>query len=277
VPEAPTIREYRHLRATFIAEAGWESKERAEERFSVRDTALDQAVVSGREIVLWLEHDLYDQLQRLEILSRLRGSSPLEIRSPTFIAETPAGMLAAQWERRGEVGAQALALARAAWEAFRSPQPTRFACLDAEGDPMLAGGIRRWVQTFPDQAAGLSVTERWTLELLKNAPRSFGQLFDATQEMETAKFRGDGSYWRLARRLAGGREPLVDLPGDAPGALPPRAADSIRITEAGLRVLAGQADAVTCCGLDDWRGGAHLTARHHWRRTADAELVLHTL
>jgi hypothetical protein len=43
-------------------------------------------------------------------------------------------------------------------------------------------------------------------------------------------------------------------------------ATRLRLTPAGARVLAGQADHVTLNGLDRWIGGVHLHGRHAgWR------------
>src|SRR4030095_10658531 len=62
-------------RARFIAEAGWGVLPDVMKSFGERDATFRQA---GRhdEIVLWFEHDLYDQLQLIQVLdgvAELRG------------------------------------------------------------------------------------------------------------------------------------------------------------------------------------------------------------
>ena len=80
VPEGLGTAALRERRAEFIAGCGWGPLESIRRSLTERDSILEHAVrggalsPSGRpidEIVLWLEHDLYDQLQRLQILDRV--------------------------------------------------------------------------------------------------------------------------------------------------------------------------------------------------------------
>src|SRR5688572_759644 len=59
-------------RASFIVSAGWAAQPLVEKQFAERDTALRDA---GRheEVVLWFEHDLYDQLQLVQLLAWFAG------------------------------------------------------------------------------------------------------------------------------------------------------------------------------------------------------------
>src|SRR5687767_9774040 len=56
------------LRAAFIAEAGWAQKREVEQQFAQRDAAL-RGAGKAEEIVLWFDHDLYDQLQLIQLLA----------------------------------------------------------------------------------------------------------------------------------------------------------------------------------------------------------------
>ena len=60
-----TLDELSTERAAFITEAGW-----GRASFADRDAAL-RSLVAEDEVVLWFEHDLYDQLQIAQILARL--------------------------------------------------------------------------------------------------------------------------------------------------------------------------------------------------------------
>jgi hypothetical protein len=60
------------LRARFIADQGWADYDSALADFERRDEAL-RAFAEHDEVVLWFEHDLYDQLQILEILAHFAG------------------------------------------------------------------------------------------------------------------------------------------------------------------------------------------------------------
>ena len=70
-----SLEELSRERAAFIAEAGWGSSVQIESAFAARDAAFRQAAKHD-EIVLWFEHDLYDQLQLIQVLdglAELRG------------------------------------------------------------------------------------------------------------------------------------------------------------------------------------------------------------
>ncbi len=58
-------------RAAFIASAGWAPLAAVEEKFAARNALLHQAI-GHDEVVLWFEHDLYDQLQLIQLLDWFR-------------------------------------------------------------------------------------------------------------------------------------------------------------------------------------------------------------
>src|SRR5689334_9869418 len=64
VPAELTLTELSEVRARFIADCGWRTFAEAQAEFRTRDAALAQ-YRAHEEVVLWFEHDLYDQLQLL--------------------------------------------------------------------------------------------------------------------------------------------------------------------------------------------------------------------
>ena len=88
---------------------------------------------------------------------------------------------------------------------------------------------------------------------------------------ETRPFLGD--TWAFARigSLARATVPLLEV--DAPGEVGRQA--HVRVTEAGRRVLAGEADHAHVNGVDRWIGGVHLEGRHSpWRWDEGMERVV---
>ena len=63
VPDLP-LQELSEVRAQFISSQGWAPLDEARAQFRERDREL-LAAGQFEEIVLWFEHDLYDQLQLL--------------------------------------------------------------------------------------------------------------------------------------------------------------------------------------------------------------------
>src|SRR5213083_467837 len=77
VPAVPRP-ELLRVRAGFLSECGWGSRRAILSSLERRDRQLVEALRDGRHVVLWFEHDLYDQLQLLDALALARetGGSP---------------------------------------------------------------------------------------------------------------------------------------------------------------------------------------------------------
>jgi len=56
-------------RASFLSECGWGSRRALLASLERRDSRLVGAMRDGLQVVLWFEHDLYDQLQLLDVLT----------------------------------------------------------------------------------------------------------------------------------------------------------------------------------------------------------------
>src|SRR3954470_7040692 len=61
----------RGLRARFLADCGWGPPADVLAALRERDERLDAALAGGGGVVLWFEHDLYDQLQILQALAQV--------------------------------------------------------------------------------------------------------------------------------------------------------------------------------------------------------------
>src|SRR6185436_3949063 len=71
--------ECRSVRAAFLAEHGWGDRASIEVDLARRDELLDLAVNGANPVVLWFEHDLFDQLQLIQILARLDSAAHVEL------------------------------------------------------------------------------------------------------------------------------------------------------------------------------------------------------
>jgi len=153
-------------RARFIAGAGWGALAEVEQQFQARDRAFRQA---GRhdEIVLWFEHDLYDQLQLIQVLdglAELRGPPISMVCEAEYLGRMAPERAAELFALRSPVLRRHLQEAQAAWAAFRSPEPERLENLRTTSLPFLAAAIRRHLEEFPWTTDGLSRTERQILQ-----------------------------------------------------------------------------------------------------------------
>lgn len=262
VPLGVTAAELRLVRAHFLSRCGWADHRAVLRELAQRDQRLDRAIRAGEEIVLWFEHDLYDQLQLVQVLERLA----FEWASPRVSAVLPGDYLGvmsavdvvAHFAAAREIGRREIELAVRAWRAFRAEDPRAIEQLlgeDTSALPDLAAALARHLEQFPDTGSGISRSERQALEVLADGPLPFDELFTAAQRAEQALFLGDAVFEVYLEELAAPPRPLVE-----------RAGETWLLTAFGRAVLAGEADRARERGLDRWLGGVRLLApRRVWR------------
>jgi hypothetical protein len=269
--------ELRTVRAGFLATMGPATASRGapapaplaaevEADLLARDERLGAAIEAGERLVLWFEHDLYDQLQLLQILAGLPdrpvgielicvGSFPGR---PGFagLGELAPEELASLWPVRTPVTNEHVRAARAGWDVFRATDPRGLVRAAASPDPRLpfvAPALRRLLEELPGARDGLSRTERQLLAAVGAGARTREEAFLGGAASEEAPFLGDATAFERLDELAGGPHPLVT-------------GGELTLTDAGAEVLAGRADRVALNGFDRWLGGVHLRAGEElWR------------
>lgn len=211
------LEELSRERAAFIAAAGWGALSEVEKEFEARDAAFRRAGEHD-EIVLWFEHDLYDQLQLIQVLdglAALRGPQISLVCEAEYLGTMLPERAAELFELRNPLVRRHFQEAQAAWAAFRSPDPRDLEKLKTASLPFLAAALRRHLEEFPWTTDGLSRTERRILDALRGGPLPFPQLFRAVEE--DPAFLGDAVLaWHLQRLreegLIGGNRRLGRLP-----------------------------------------------------------------
>jgi hypothetical protein len=240
-------------RARFFAECGLANDRAVLGELEHRDTKFLDSLRRNDQVVLWFEHDLYDQLQLVDALSLAHGvGAPELIVVDSYLGELPAQELEALWPARMPASDGALRTAAAVWAAFRAPEPTGLTYWASRSDaelPFLPAALRRLLEELPAPADGLSRTERSALEAIAAGARTPHAAFAASQQVEQARFLGDTWFFRTLEAL---QQRLVDGP-------------ELRLTPLGERVLRGEADRVDVLGIDRWLGGTHLTRDNVWR------------
>jgi hypothetical protein len=200
-------------RAAFIADAGWGAAEKVLQEFQSRDAAFRRAGEHD-EIVLWFEHDLYDQLQLIQVLDGLfdlRGAPISLICEAEYLGDMAPERAAELLTLRNPVTRRHLQEARAAWAAFRSPNPQMLENVKSTSLPFLGAALRRHLEEFPWTTDGLSRLERAIVTALQAGPLEFPRLFASVQEDPV--FLGDAVLaWHLERLE---NEGLVERRGEA--------------------------------------------------------------
>ena len=276
------------VRGRFLAGRGRPADEITASLAAGDRTILD-ACNRGERLVLWFEHDLFDQLaliRTLDLVGRVR-SDPTSIslicidRFPGVdrfvgLGQLTPDQLATLTGTGVPMTAGQVGLARDAWRAFRSADPSELVRIAPSSSalPFLGDALLRFAAEYPSVDNGLSRTEELALGALDGGPMSGGALFGDTQRREPVPFMGDWPFFDTLQRLASARVPLVTVETGSDGGEMRSA--RLALTAAGRDVLARKADHVRLNGNDLWRGGVHLTGSDHspWRWDGDAERLV---
>jgi hypothetical protein len=268
VPAGLNTAALRDVRAQFIASSDGSFAD-VVRSFLERDRALEN-LQGLDEIVLWLEHDLYDQLQLIQILDRLPlDGMPVVSAVPDddYLGTQPAVRFAGLFPARRELTSAQRLAARDAWDVFRSDDPRHIqdALPRLTVLSHLGPALRRHLEQFPSTSNGLSRTEQQTLEAVARGVSRLADVYvEANHKREDAVFMGDLAFLFHIRSLVHSTRPLLALrrdPDAVRSGTPTPAvslADEIALTDDGRRVLALEADRVRLCGIDRWLGGVHL-------------------
>ena len=252
-------------RADFLAEsygpAIGQTRAEIAGRLDRAEAGLRGAAERHDRIVLWFEHDSYDQLILARCLAALAQARParLELISPgrypggaRFIGlgQLPPEALRLLWQDREPVTQAQLDLGRRVWDALRAPDPRPLAAL-AAGTPELrqmGRALRRHCGEFPSLKTGLGLTQDLILGLLAEEAQTPAQVFARLmREREPLPWQTDLMIDGALRDMAAGREPLLR-----------REAEAAEITPLGREVLAGTRDAMTLGLPERWLGGVRI-------------------
>jgi hypothetical protein len=237
------------------------------------------------ELILWFEHDLFDQLNLIQVLTwiddHLPAAKPVSLicigsfpGRPDFkgLGELTPEELAPLLDMRQPVSGSQYEMARRAWQAFREPTPEALDELrqgNSAALPYLPAALTRFLQEYPWTRDGLSRTERRLLDLTNDGGIALSKAFPRMHEGEEAYHVTDASLLGIAETLSRTSPPLLTF------RRPHEANDSVlegvaAATDAGRSVSAGQLDRVDLCGGDRWLGGVHVQGRGPIWRWDDA-------
>lgn len=263
VPPDDDLEWWLSIRAHYLASNGWGEEAKIAAELKERRHRLE-LFRDYDDVVLWYEHDLFDQLLLICLLTwwwRRAPMDPPSLVSPAdYLGPMASAQLRDQLAKRERVTEAQLVLAADAWRAFTADDPRELVRIVQHENtvalPHLQGALRRLLEEYPSTRNGLGRTEQQILEIIAQSPLTPFDLFGANAKREERVFMGDAVFFLRLERLLHGPHPLLERPLED-GAL--------QLTYRGKRVLSGAADDVELNDVDRWIGGVHLTRTSSWR------------
>lgn len=179
------------------------------------------------ELVLWFEHDLFDQLNLIQVLARIGRDRPVPTPvslvsidrfpgHPEFkgLGELAPADIASLFGARRPVTPAQFALGAAAWDAFRGIDRRRIAAFldrDTSALPFLAAALRRYLEDAPSEPDGLTRSERRLLDQLARGPMPIHSAWAGMHDGERAYYITDASFWEMVQHLAGRSPALIHV------------------------------------------------------------------
>lgn len=271
VPNQP-LPDFIRTRAAFIASAYGLTEDAALQRLQAEYDALE-TLAEWPHVVLWFEHDSYDQLILAFLLNHFsRHARPDRLElvcvdsmpgMARFIGLGQLGPDQLRWlwqTRRLPVTGAQQALGRAVWTALSQTTSRGLDALVATGTPALpimAAALARHLQELPDPVTGLSLTQRLILEIIaEQEPLTVGQVFGhLMREREPLPFLGDLMFWHLVEDMGRVSEPLFEIAEPAS----PWPQRPIAMTETGRAVQAGEKHFLALYHAERWVGGIRVS------------------
>ena len=250
------------------------------------DDKLKRARQQYERVVLWFEHDGYDQLILAKLLAFFSTNSCVENQTPAklemvtlnhfpgstrFIGmgQLPPEAIRLLWQQRKPVTQPQLELGKKIWPALGESTPLTlyevYQSKDIKHLPNMKGAILRHFQELPSTKNGLSLTEQITLEILNEESTTGGQLFrQLMRERDPLPWLGDVMYWHILRSMMQTSQAVFEIADE--DLIQPWLKRLLTITDTGRDVLASKKDWLTLNPPERWLGGVKTVAGHScWR------------
>jgi hypothetical protein len=281
-------------RAQFLASAYGPSLNRSLDEIAAglkrADRDLCAAASLYARIVLWFEHDSYDQLILARCLAQFAATPPARLELVQVndypgvarfigLGQLPCEAFPALWASRRPVPRAQIAAGTRVWRMLRSPDPSPLAAAARVGVrhlPLMGAALRRHCQEFPWTADGLSLTERLVLQLLAERPCTMREIFRALQEgREPLPFLGDTMLRFVVESMKRVDQQVFTAAFEREGE--PWCRERFTITDMGLAVLKGEVDFLSLRPPPRYLGGVTISmSAPGWRWDERAGTLMRT-
>lgn len=230
-----------------------------------------------QRVVLWFEHDPYDQLCKSYVLAHLAeldlSNTVVEcIQIDSFpgvkkfigigqLSQTMESMLVL-WSQRTPITAKDIAYGTRCWQALVDDNPTKLWQLTQEKtpQPLMCNAFQRFLKELPWEENGLSLTEQLALNIInEEGPMRPGAILNLLMtECEPLPFLGDIMLVSILRPLWRATMPAISVVEEYPEEPHPMRQTRLAITDTGVALLNGEFNWFQSNPeADRWIGGTH--------------------
>ncbi len=241
-------------RAAFIASAYQVDQGEVLDKLAAEYRDLDH-VDAFERLVLWFEHDSYDQLILVAVLDALAARAGQQVMELVCVDQVPGverfiglgqldpEQLTTLWKQQRRALTDAdFDQARAAWAALRDPDPGALATLAralADDNPILSRALQRHLAELPGVDDGLSLGQRLVLEIVdEQGPMPAGRIYrELMMVREPLPYLGDLMFWHVLADLAQRAPAVIEIQAN-----PDWPQRQVTLTAAGRALLRGEGD-----------------------------------
>jgi len=267
-----SLREQSVGRAAFIAGfADMPQADVARDFVQRDDVFLAVAGEDASRIELWFEHDLYDQLQLMQILDVLYRQFP---KKDVYLVQANFYLSEMADEDFKDLPQQAVKMTvgqkeygAKAWRSFCASSPGEIEKVLAQEAPLpfVEKALDRVLREYPDAETGLPLSISYALSLLhEQETAKIKEMFHHMQKCEAAKFMGDLSFAHLVDTLI--TAPVAVLCGHGKSLVQLTECDymdffdqTVMLSAFGHKIIDGQANNLDVNPDQRWIGGVQLS------------------
>lgn len=285
VPLADTWEQFATHRAKVLASLGFAGVENIRSRFAHLQAPL-QKPDAYRELQLWFEQDLFDQLLLAQLIcqcSQIPGweNKAVLYQFSTYLGRLTPETLTAHQPTPVPISVDHQEEAYRLWKAFCQPEPFDLQTLrrrSFQSLPFATAALHRLCEEFPSARNGLTRTEQQVLEGIQAGHHTPGTLFRFNQDQEEDVFMGDASFFNRVAGLAKGKAPCVQtrngseiLHPSIHGYSEAFREQRFKLTPEGEEVLSGKRHRLKDLPDPYWVGGCRISTDHAFVWDADSE------
>lgn len=249
------------------------------------------------EVVLWFEHDLFDQLMLSYLLhwfsKRTLGHTKLNLlcigdypgidlfRGLGQLTTKQLETLSGTWQR---IGQKELETGSRIWKAYASPDIERHVGIlheDTSALPFAHAALELHLSRLPSAMNGLGIVEQTILELIRHRVDTPRELFKEIGNRLSELGMGDLEFWYRLKSMSERPNALLEIRGShtfpdyRKKTTPSFENCVVALTEIGLDVATGAKDWVMVKGMNEWYGGLRLNGDLTWRWDSERRLLVY--